>query len=187
MIGRSRIDVVFIVKWAIIICLLVVVGGSVINLVAPRVTDVTHLVKLDKEDIEEALDIYLLENPDMIKKIYEYTDSEIAVNGDSNKGIGVVYLDGKQNGLHIDNKKYSMFNINMGDAMVDIEDRMTFEYDENFIVVNDLYEGQSTAVFYCNKTKNECLIVIYNDLSNRVVAMTYFSDMRKVTEQLSSF
>ena len=45
--------------------------------------------------------------------------------------------------------------------------------------------GQSTAWFYYNSANNDCMVIIVNDNSARVVAMTYFNDYKLISENLS--
>lgn len=87
--------------------------------------------------------------------------------------------------MHIDNRKYSMYGLNIGDALISVDSKINFPHDESFEVLNDVVEGTSSAWFYCNTKKGDCMVVIFNEVSNRVVAMTYFSDGEKVTEQLT--
>ena len=172
-----------VMKWAVIIFVLIVAVGWVKNLIAPKVTDVTAMVNMEKTDLQRVLGVSFTNNPDMVKKIYEYSDGEITV--DSADGIAVVYIDGQRKGLHIDNRKCGMYGLRIGDAVINVEDKTTYDFDDSFGVLNDEGVGQSTAVHYYNEKKNDCLIVIYNDTSNRVVALTYYNDYRKATEQLS--
>lgn len=169
------------IKWFLIVGVVFIVGNRLLN---PEVTDVTNLTRADKATIESELGVSLANNPDKVKQIYEFTEGKITVDGGED-GVAVVYIDGKQKGLHIDDKKYSMYGVEMGQLMINLDDVLTYEYDQNYEVLNDLYQGISTGQFFCNTEKNDCLIVIYNDNSSRVVALTYFSDMKKVTEQLS--
>lgn len=169
------------IKWIVIVGALFIIGGKLLN---PEVTDVTNLVKASKSSVEQSLGVSLVRDPGMVKKIYEYTDGEITVDADD-EGVAMVYIDGKQSGLHIDDEKYSMYGLTMGDLMIDLENKLTYDYDDRFDVINDMYEGVSTGEFFCNTKRNDCLIVVYNDHTSRVVALTYFNDMNKVTEQLS--
>lgn len=169
------------IKWFLIIGVVFTMGNRLLN---PEVTDVTNLTRAGKSTIEQTLGVSMEPSPDMVKKIYEYTTGKITVDG-SKKGVAVVYIDGEQKGFHIDNKKYGMYGVEIGELMINLEDVLTYEYDENFDVLNDLYQGVSTGEFFCNTERNDCLIVTYNDHSSRVVALTYYSDMKKITEELS--
>ncbi len=180
---KSGFDVMGIIKW-IVIAVVVVVGVKFLaGIINPKATDVTGYGDMDTEQLEKALDIELQENSDMNRQITHYSNSTVTVDGDGD--IGVVYFDGKQKGIHINNKKYSMYGISIGDGEFKIDDNITFEYDEYYSVLDDMLGGKSTATFYCNTKENECLVIIINDKSARVVAMTYFNDCKLITQNLS--
>lgn len=53
-------------------------------------------------------------------------------------------------------------------------------------MVNKIYRySNSTATIDGDSKNNTCLVVVYNGSTNRVVALTYFNDMKKATEKLS--
>lgn len=171
-------------KWVIIIAILVFVGSTIINYFFPKVTDITPYVNSDKAYIEEQLGVSLPSNPDMLGRIYEYTKGEVSVCGSD--GIGIVYIDGLQAGLHTTNKKYSLYGVQLGYSTYRATDSMTYQYDESFVVLTDLEGDTATATFYTNSTNNDCLIIVHNNIVNQVIAITYYNDMKKVTEELSA-
>lgn len=148
--------------------------------------DVTHLVNASKAAIETELGVELNSNPKMIKKIYEYSEGELTVEGGSESGVALLYIDEIRKGFHIDKKRYTMFGIEMGDSMLEVDDNLKYDYENSFEVLDDYFDqGSSKGVFYYNKAKNDCLIIVYNDVTGRVVALTYYSDYKRVTEELS--
>ena len=101
-------------------------------------------------------------------------------NGD----IGVIYIDGNQVGLHINNKKYGMYGVAIGDAMAHAEKDMKFDYNKSTSVLDDALSGKSMTWYYYNTETNEAIALTENETTARVVAITYFSDFHKVTENL---
>lgn len=178
-------DIKKVLKWVILICIVVIAGDAIYNFIFPEVTDVTPYLKMDKSDIERNLGIALSDSPNMVKKIYAFTNGEITVDGNEENNIGIVYINGKQSGLHTDNRIYSMYGVNIGDAVISLGDKITYPYENVYEVLNDIGQGSSTATFYQNFTMNDCFVVVVNDTSGRVVALTYFSDAKKATEKLS--
>ncbi|MBQ3545991.1 MAG: hypothetical protein IJA34_13580 [Lachnospiraceae bacterium] len=174
-----------ILKTVAIILILIFIGTKIYSGLSNEITDITSYVNYEKEDIEKKLDVKLTPNPKMVNKIYRYSKSTVTVDGDNKNGIAMVYFDGKRSGLHIDNKQYSLFNIHLGYTQSKAEDVMSFEYDYSYSVINDLMDGSSTAYFYCNSQNNTCLVLVFNGSTNRIVALTYFNDMKKATEKLS--
>ena len=182
-VAKKEVDVIGIVKWVVIIA--IVVGGIklVSNLLNPKVEDITQFVNADKDYVEEQLDVELVDNAEVAKKIPHYSDGNITVDG--NDKLGIVYIDGVRKGIHIYDKKYSMFGVTLGDPEYKLEELVSFEYDEYFNVLNDMAKGKSTAYFYFNSKNNDCLVVTINDNSARVVALTYFNDYKLISKNLS--
>ncbi len=181
---RSGFDIISMAKCMMILAALSGVVLFFMNVINPEVKDVTNLVNMSVEGVEKALDVTLNENSSMISQIHQYSDGNVTVYG--NGEIGVVYIDDVYAGLHINDKKYSLYGVKIGDSESEAEENMTFPSDDSMSVLNDIMEGNSTTVFYRDKAKGDCFVVIYNDHSNRVVAMTYFKNFYKVTENLES-
>lgn len=181
---KSGFDAMVLVKWVVIIIVAVVAFNLIKGLVNPKAVDVTGYGNYDTAQLEKAIDETLEKNTAMSNKITHYSNGTVTV--DSAEGIGVVYIDGEQKGLHIDEKKYCMYGISIGDGERVAEENMTYDYTDSMLVINDIAVGNSTAVFYYNTTKNDCLVVFVNDNSARIVAMTYFNDYKLISTNLSS-
>ena len=178
--------IISLIKGIVIIAIVAFAIYTAYRILVPKVTDVTPYINTEKSVIESELGVSLPSAPDMISKICNYTKGELTVCGSSKDGIAVVYIDGLQAGLHIDNAKYSLFNIQLNNSSYLAEDNMTFTYDESFKVLDDMADDTATATFYTNSTTNKCLVVVYNDLVNKAVAITYINNMKKFTEKLSA-
>ena len=178
-------DIKKVLKWVILICIVVIAGDAIYNFIFPEVTDVTPYLKMSKSDIERNLGVSLSDSPNMVKRIYAFTDGEVTVDGNSDNNVGIIYIDGKQSGFHTDNRIYGMYGVKIGDAVISLGDKLTYPSERTYEILNDVGQGSSTATFYQNYTRNDCLVIIANDTSGRVVALTYFSDGKKATNQLS--
>lgn len=182
--NRKKSASEIVLTWVI---LLGIVGAIVWYVKDSRVRiDVTHLANASKATIESELGVELNNNPKMINRIYEYTEGDLTVEGGSESGVALLYIDGVRKGFHIDKKRYTMFGIEMGNSMLEVDDNLNYRYEGTFEVLDDYYDqGVSKGVFYYNEANNDCLIIVYNDTTGRVVALTYYSDYKKLTEQLS--
>ena len=78
-----------------------------------------------------------------------------------------------------------MYGLNIGLGAYEIPNKITYKYDSHFEMLNDMMGGQSTADYYYNKAANDCLVITSNDNTGRIVAITYFTDLSKVTETIS--
>lgn len=176
--------VIPIVKTLVVIGVLVFAGYMAITYLIPRTTDMTPYVNTNKATIETELSVSLPNNPDMLNRVYEYTKGEVTACGSN--GLAVVYIDGLQAGLHVTSSKYSLYGVKIGDSTYTATDSMTYQYDDSYVVLDDLEGDTATATFYVNKTNNDCLIIVHNNLVNKIIAITYYNDMKKATEELSS-
>ncbi len=169
---------------------LLIIGGLiaaavflVMKIFFPKVKDISNCVNMDSAALEKELGVKLERNDKTAGRVRQYSSGNVTTDG--NGDIAVLYLDGKQFGIHIDNKKYSIYGIKIGDTLIDVRNNITYKYENTFNVMNDLYSGKSTSDFYFSRATNDCLMLTYNDTSGRVVAITYFNDFRRATEKLS--
>lgn len=180
---RQRRALVSWIERIILIVLLIIAGKKAMEYFAPKPVDVTEMGTMKAEELERELGITLTPNSEMAKRIYHYSWDKISTK--STDGISVVYIGSRQVGLHIDNRKYSMYGLHTGYSEADVRKKMTYNYEGQFGLMTDDVLGSSNAIFYYNKTKNDCLVVIYNNYSKYVVAVTYFKDLKKMTERVS--
>ncbi len=181
--AKSSNNIMGIVKWVVILVVVLIGIKLVAGIVNPKVVDVSLYVDMDKDVLETKLEVELKDRPDMVSRVTHYSNGTVTVDGDGD--IGVIYIDGIRKGIHVDHKKYKMFGLAKGDAEYKIEEKLTYDYENYFNVLNDMVGGQSTAWFYYNSANNDCMVIIVNDNSARVVAMTYFNDYKLISENLS--
>ena len=140
--------------------------------------------ELSKTDSEVAADLKITfeDNPGRLKAIPQYASGEVTVK--SGKDLHVIYLKGKQVGFNTDSRKYRFFGVGINDAEKHALENMTYQYDDTFVVLNDILGGNSDTYFYYNKKNNDCFVLTINKGTARVVNMTYFTEMRKMTSKL---
>lgn len=170
-------------KWVVILVLIAVAADYVPDLLKPKYVDVTNVVNMDTEKVERELGVMLESAPYMESQITHYSKGKLTVDGDGD--IGVIHINGKQMGLYINDDKYSMFGIKIGDNQITTEANMTYQYEQSMFEISDFARGYSTTIFYYNRTKNDCIVVVYSDMNNRVISLTYYNDFAKVTEELT--
>ena len=146
----------------------------------------TQYVDQNKETILTTHKLNVAEAPYMKDKIYKYTDKELSVDKDSKTGFSFIYLDGEYAGIHIDSKKYSIFGLQVGDAEISVENKITYEYDNSFQVIDEIERGVSDTCFFENSNNNTGLALTVNNATNCIVAITYYTDMDEITKELSS-
>lgn len=158
------------------------------NVIKPNftTTDITDYVKSDEATIIKQLKLSGSFEPDSAwcSRLPIYSNISDGITVKSNNGIGIIYKNNKQSGIAIDGKGYKVFGVKIGDPEYVVADNITFTYDDEFIILNDLMDTRSTGTYYHNTKTNELLAVTVNGNSNRVVAVTYFYDGRFLTDTL---
>ena len=81
---------------------------------------------------------------------------------------------------------YRFFDIGINDPKYTAESETTYNYESSFVVANELIGGNSETNYYFNRKNNDCLVLVVNKGTNRVVDMTYYTDYKKISENLSS-
>ena len=182
--GNSVIGGIIKVVMAFIIVGVLIFGGkAIVSVVLPSGEDITEYVNKSEKDVASGLGITLSNNAEWVPQIHQWTNNgKVVVH--SNEDVGVVFIDGKQMGLHIHTKKYRLYNIQIGMGEIDVNKGTTFKYDNFMSVLNDMQEGKTTTYYYYNISQNDCVAVTINDTTNRVTGITYFNDFKKVTETL---
>ncbi len=144
--------------------------------------DITADVKLSEEEFAAKYKLSFEENPDMAKRIPQWSNGTVKVK--TGGDLHLVYIDGKRVGIHTSNKRYTIYGLKVGDPDYKAEQLMTFKHQDNYSVLNEMGQGSSTTYYYYNKATNECLATTVNENSNRIVALTYYSDFKKISESL---
>lgn len=157
-------------------------GKAVVSVMMPEGEDITALLKQDAGAISKSLGLTFTDNTEWVSQIHQYSNGTVTVK--AAEDIGIVYIDGKQAGVHIRSKKYTIFGIQLGDGEKETYNHTTYPYDDFLAVLNDMAEGKTTTYYYYNLKQNDCVALTINDTTNRVVGITYFYDYQKITETL---
>ena len=179
---------VYKVFWALMLVVLVFVAVEFWRQ-RPQPKEVSHLVNDPKIKVEEALGITLSNCPEMAQNVYHYSKTkDVRVDGNTEEGIGIVYV-GWQCGFRIESDKYKLFDLEIGKSRVGMESKMTYDFEDSFEIdegfESELFGKRSDfPVFYYNRARNDCLVVSCDKSTGIIVAVTYFSDFKRMTERL---
>ena len=168
------------------VCGLVVFAGKkLVSVLVPEGQDITTMLNWKENEISTSLEEVFVDNQGWTTDVYHYSKGSIAVKGAED--IGVVYIDGRQIGVHIASKKYTIFGVQVGDGEKHMYDNTTYPFDSFISIVDTINGGRSTLYIYYNNSRNDCIFFKINSSTNRIESMTYYSDFRKVTEKLDTF
>lgn len=169
---------------ALIVGAILIFGGkAIVSVVMPEGIDVTSHLNKQEAVLAKELEETFLGNPTWATNVFEYSKSDPVVSGAED--IGVVYMDGKQIGVHIPTAKYMIFNTRVGDGEQHMYNNTSYPFDDSFSIL-DTVSGKATVYVYYNTERNDCIFFVINNTTNRIVSMTYYCDYKKVCEELES-
>lgn len=184
--GSPVIDLLIKVTIAMMVCGLVIFcGKQIVSVIKPEGEDITAMLQNTESMIASDLEITFMNQPACAGSVYHYSEGTATVKG--NDDIGVVYIDGKQVGVHITSEKYTIFGTQIGDGEKHMYDNTQYPFDSFISIVDTINGGKSTLYIYYNQQRNDCIFFLINNTTNRIQTMTYYSDFKKVTERLDTF
>lgn len=161
--------------------LLIFTGEKIVSVVMPEGESITHLLNEKADVMATELGMTLVDDPAMAANVFQYSKGVVTVK--SAEDLGIVYIDGKQMGVHIPSNKYTIFDVQVGDGEKEMYNNTSYPYD-NFASILNTVSDKGTVYIYYNRERNDCIIFYINNTTNRIVSMTYFNDYKKVTETL---
>lgn len=132
--------------------------------------------------ISSELDTTFHDDPTLVKQIPIYTDDSVKVKTDGE--LNIIYINNQRVGFNTYGREYKFYGVSVNQQEVQISRKMTYHYDEIKQSIQSIYGTKSNVFFYHNSQNNDCLVVMANQTSNRVVSVSYFNDYEKVSESL---
>ena len=145
--------------------------------------DISEYLAKSESEIAQELGLTFEQHDERAPMIQQYSGGKVTVR--SAGDLEVIYIDGKQVGVATDGRDYRFFGIGINDMGPRLEYIITYKYEKIFVVANDLTGGNSESKFFYNTADNTCLVITLNTTSNRVVYMTYFTDLALISKDLS--
>lgn len=171
---------------ALVIGAILIFGGKgIVSVLMPEGEDITSLINKDCNTIASELNVTFQDNTEWVSQIHQYSNGTTTVK--AAEGIGVVYIDGKQAGIHIRDKNYTIYGIQIGQGEKEAHDHTTYPFDNFMSILDDMSEGKTTTYYYYNNERNDCVALTINDTTNRIVGITYFNDFNLIMENISRF
>jgi hypothetical protein len=146
------------------------------------------LIKGQKfDELPERYTIFIAEDDIFGKGLPSYHAQNTIVELDNEilgDGGHIVYINGQKVGFNTYSRKYAIYGISVNQQEIKVARKITFNYDESTQSLQSLYGNKTNIYFYHNTTNNDCVVVMVNETSNRVVSVSYFNDFDKVSETL---
>ncbi len=167
--------------------LLILIGRAITKKLMPEGTDVTALVNKPETELASELGLIFTDNSSWGQNMIQYSGGTMTIH--SNEDLGVVYIDGKQVGVHINSNKYTIYGIQVGMGEKNVHDILnsTYKFDNYIHIIDDSGKTGTTTYFYYNAGRNDCISLVINDTTNRVVAMTYYNNYKLIMKNADTF
>ncbi|MCM1159157.1 MAG: hypothetical protein NC300_12590 [Bacteroidales bacterium] len=184
--GNPAAKAVRTIIMALVVGAVLIFGGrAVVSVLMPEGEDITDLLRKDAATIAKELGVTFTDNTEWVSQIHQYSNGQVTVK--AAEDIGIIYIDGKQAGVHIRSKAYTIYGIQLGQGEKQAYDHTTYPYDTFLSVLNDMAAGKTTTYYYYNNERNDCVALTISDTTNRIVGITYFYDYTRITETLDKF
>lgn len=167
--------------------LLIILGKAIVSKLMPEGTDVTKILSKPEMELEKDLGITFTDNTTWARNMIQYSGGEMTIR--SNEDIGVVYIDNKRVGVHIESNKYTMYGIQVGMGEKKVYDTLSSSYQfDNFITLvdNDGKKG-TTTYYYYRARKNDCIAIVIKNNTNRVDSVTYYNNYKLIIKEADTF
>ncbi len=145
--------------------------------------DISQYLGLQEAELADKLGLKFEQHNELAGKVQQYSGGVVTVRQGGD--LKTIYIDGVQVGVSTDGRDYRFYGVGVNDKDVDVEGLLTFKHDGSFVVLNDLQGGRSTSYYYPNSANNTVLVIVINDTSHRVASLSFFTDMKLVTKNLS--
>lgn len=167
--------------------LLIVAGKAIVAKLMPEGTDVTGMLEKPEVELETTLGITFTDNTTWAKKMIQYSGGKMTIR--ANEDLGVVYINGKRVGLHIDSKQYTMYGIQVGMSEKEANEVLanTFQYDDFITLIDENGKDGTTTYYYYSNKRNDCVSLLMNNSTNRIEAITYYNNFKLITKHADIF
>lgn len=166
--------------------LLIILGKAIVSKLMPEGTDVTKILSKPEMELEKDLGITFSDNTTWARNMVQFSGGEMTIR--SNEDIGVVYIDNKRVGVHIDSNKYTMYGIQVGMGEKKVYDTLSSSYKfDDFITIVDTGKQGTTTYYYYRAGKNDCIAIVIKNNTNRVDSLTYYNNYKLIIKEADIF
>ena len=181
---RSFAKFVFRVTGIVLALIIVFVGYEGISYVLDaNGQDVSLLIDMPEQHIAKQLNTKFRDYEDSVDGLPLYKGKSVTMRTDGD--LNIIYVSGKQIGVNTTGRKYKFFNVAVNQSEISAVKHMTYQYKKSKEVLEDLSKGVSDSYVYYDEDANTALVLTINSESNRIVGLTYYSDLKTATNMIS--
>ncbi len=122
---------------------------------------------------------------DLIDDIPVFSDGYVKVK--TNGDLNLIYFNEHKVGVNIDTKKYKIYGVSINQAEVSIQKKMTYKYSGEMEIIGGMYGNKYDLTLYYNTQNNDGLIIMSNGKNNRVSSVTYYHDLKTISQKLDIY
>lgn len=167
----------------VIICIIVIEGPNWYKKYNAKIP-LDAYIGVEEEKIAKKTGLKFKENIADCNRLPIPSGSRDNLSVKSANGLGIIYKENQPFGVFITNKKYMLYNVQIGFSEIRLYDKITLPYIRNFVMIEELSQGVCDTIYF--ETINGGLLAVSkNNISNKVVAITYYIDGTEYTKDLS--
>ena len=144
-------------------------------------TDVTSMREHTEQQFAKDLGMDFKENEIFARLVRVHSDDKVTAK--TNSGFGIVYIDGKQQGIFFDSTKYELYGLQVGDKCDDNFNKLKYPYEKVMKETVDYSEGFKNYCYLYNTRNGDCMIVSYDTRTNKILELGYFYDYKLLIYQ----
>ena len=169
----------------IVIALIIVFVGyeGISYVIDSNGQECSMLLDMPEQHISNQLNTEFRDYDETVDGIPLYKGKSLTMRTDGE--LNIIYVNGKQIGVNTTGRKYKFFNVAVNQSEISAVKNMTYEYKKSKEILEDMSSGVSDSFVYYDEKANTALVLTVNAESNRIVGITYYSDLRAATSMVS--
>jgi hypothetical protein len=144
--------------------------------------EISEIAGLPDYQMAEKLGTKFEENNKLAEDIPIFSKGTVTVKTDGE--LNIVYFNGHKVGVNIDSRKYRIYNISVFQPELMAVKRMSYKYTAQIQIVKGMYGNEHGVTMYYNTKNNDCLIIAVNSKTNRILSITYYTDLKTVAQMV---
>ncbi|MBO4863063.1 MAG: hypothetical protein J5517_01720 [Eubacterium sp.] len=165
-----------------IIAAICIIAAAIHFISVPKtIIDVTNMACDNESQLSGKLGLSFRNSDVYTAKVRVLSDE--LVQAKAAEGFSVYYINGTQEGIFFDSKKYSLYGLKVDDICDENFSNTTFKYNETYGEIVDYHAGKKYNYYLYNTATNECMIVTYDTVKKTIIELGYFYDYKEIIKR----